>query len=445
MCGIAGFYAFKEQRPERDLLKRLWAAQAARGTDAAGVAYVKGEALSLIKKAQPSPQLAHALGDTEWAAIEQSPLALFHARAATQGSPANNENNHPVVSHGWVITHNGRVLNDHALAAHYKITTRPEVDTVAIAWALGQGNDTAQSLSHLSVLLGSATFAGVRQDAIRTLILARLSGPDLLLHYDQDKRILYWSSDPKGIFQTKRRLLGGLEYTTLSALPARTALVLTPTQVFRYEIPYRPFHTHFPLPPLGVVSPPPPNRTLPSLSTPSIPPPPNSVVEGAGNGFRDWLLVGSPIYQFPNKESVQVETQESYHRLGKPAPELTPKRLTLVASPAPLPAYKKLRTPYGEWRTRRAGCTFRPTPSVRHFWQRDLAPAIGMEVSLPATPELQEAIDGTMRLESVRVSYSGVTASLLLCPWCGILSRSTTWTVGWRNRCGWCRVQSFLP
>lgn len=111
MCGIAGFSLSKNSRVNaRSLAHELLAAIESRGSHASGFAFVSDDDMGVYKDAKPGSRLPlYELPRT-------AKTVILHTRFATQGSPSNNANNHPVISpNGTVaVTHNGVISNDYS-------------------------------------------------------------------------------------------------------------------------------------------------------------------------------------------------------------------------------------------------------------------------------------------------------------------------------------------
>ena len=63
---------------------------------------------------------------------ENARSAIVHTRAATQGTPERNENNHPIIIPGIAGIHNGMLVNDHTVSAKLKLPRVAEVDSEVI-------------------------------------------------------------------------------------------------------------------------------------------------------------------------------------------------------------------------------------------------------------------------------------------------------------------------
>ena len=133
MCGIGGIYNGGGGSIPLKPLKALWRALEARGEHAAGFAlqWTDADEPIVVKQAGPSTRLHKRLskfvGDGS-----TTQYVMLHTRYTTQGSVKNNANNHPVVSAGMIVTHNGVLFNDSNVMARLLHSPIAEVDTEAI-------------------------------------------------------------------------------------------------------------------------------------------------------------------------------------------------------------------------------------------------------------------------------------------------------------------------
>lgn len=483
MCGLAGQFCFGDARTAPGVLRHMLAAQEIRGKDSAGVAYLRNNEIMVAKKAvAPKDFIEHTLSSKTWTEIAASPVVLLHARHATQGIAAHNENNHPVLAADWVVTHNGHVTNDYDLIQYYGMTKeRPAaVDTVAINLALAQGETIEESLSHVSLIDGKATFLAWHVHRPKEILLARINGPALYLHRSKDK-ILYWSSDTDGLQKTAKPELGNVEFINVATLPQNTAFLLTPTGVRQYDLAVRPFRLPKPLPkpvtyknkkettepsgPLvtnfkpGLVVLPDSGsqKTTTALSIVGVSEPGRLPIASKAQDLTKvmdrWLNhnkgfttttteSGTDInYNFTiltKQESIKCH--EDYKALAKPAPQFEAGMLGIVGFP-PLTA-ATFKTPYGTWLVTPNNRWFRGAKRVKSFWLEQITLPTGYDVVLPAYPALREKLHDSKKLEIIRLYSKDDEGQLcLMCPWCGIISKIMTWK-DWGYTCTWCWVKS---
>ena len=114
MCGIVGLFAKKPlEREDFTTFLEAWKLMEARGRDASGVAiYFNNNKILLSKFHSVASEHANIISKLN-IPYKKITTALAHARAATTGTPMNNENNHPLYQYidGKLITlvHNGYI------------------------------------------------------------------------------------------------------------------------------------------------------------------------------------------------------------------------------------------------------------------------------------------------------------------------------------------------
>lgn len=139
MCGIAGYMVTEPKRVRARSLQNIARGMLLgiqnRGREATGLAYVSVEDKHVyIAKAPVDAEKflaipGHTLTNTK---INHMPrMMLLHTRAATQGLPDNNQNNHPLYSKqsSLCLVHNGWISNDDMLKGEFKLKQDAEVDS----------------------------------------------------------------------------------------------------------------------------------------------------------------------------------------------------------------------------------------------------------------------------------------------------------------------------
>ena len=112
MCALFGWLDYKGIIPKK-LLKKLTQALAnaaeERGTDAAGISYIKDGKVTVYKR----PRAAHLI---RFNAPDDTKAIMGHTRMATQGDKRHNYNNHPFScvagDTAFAFAHNGVLWND---------------------------------------------------------------------------------------------------------------------------------------------------------------------------------------------------------------------------------------------------------------------------------------------------------------------------------------------
>ena len=135
MCGIGGFYAAPGSTVDSYLVWTLGTALEDRGRHASGAAiYWQNADQPIIEKAAvPFSRLAQKVSDRMGTHTQ---YALLHTRYTTQGSTANNGNNHPVARDGLLMTHNGVISNDDDVFRALGVRPQFQVDTECLVAGL---------------------------------------------------------------------------------------------------------------------------------------------------------------------------------------------------------------------------------------------------------------------------------------------------------------------
>ena len=117
MCGIGGIYVFDNQYVSPYVLQELIIALLdlleERGRDATGIAIYYNDATMYIRKAPIRAERFIELLPFSRLKLDRAKIVLLHCRAATQGDPEDNENNHPLYAFAWKrrrvvsVVHNG--------------------------------------------------------------------------------------------------------------------------------------------------------------------------------------------------------------------------------------------------------------------------------------------------------------------------------------------------
>lgn len=466
MCGLAGQVCFGDDRTNPLVLRNMLLANEIRGRDATGAAYLHdGEILTLKKAVSPRTFADVEVTKKLWLDMANSPILLMHARHATQGAAKDNDNNHPVVACDWVVTHNGHVHNDYDLIAYYGMTEeRPaEVDTVAINMALAQGETAEESLSHIALLGGTATFFAWNITRPDEIVLARVNGPALYLSLNREQRILYHSSDPDGLRYTQNRGVGVLPFVNVSLLPQNSAFVLNPFtgSIKQYDLYPASFHmprikkkeeakekttTNSPLvtnfrpgdlTAIGGIT----HQPGPSSSDRSLVRMAEGVVSMVKRWFEKETGEGGEHLLILTK-GMCVSVLGDYTKLSKPGPQFEAEMVGMAFTPL---SSGEVKTPYGTWYLTPHHRWFRGAKRIKRHWDARVSPVLKRSIRLPAEPVLALALREKYQLETVRVYHKAEDPQAYvlgyMCPWCGIISLPRVWRE-WAYICAWCNVKS---
>ncbi len=184
MCSLFGWLDYQGIMPHRMLRKLTQAlANAAeeRGTDAAGISYVRNCEVVIYKRPKPAHKLHFNPPDGTTA-------VMGHTRMATQGDKSQNFNNHPF--HGvasdteFAFAHNGVMWNDKQLRKDKLIPdTYIETDSYAACQLIeAQQKLDFDSLKYMAETVeGNFTFTVL--DEHNNLYIIKGSNPMCLLHF----------------------------------------------------------------------------------------------------------------------------------------------------------------------------------------------------------------------------------------------------------------------
>ncbi len=196
MCALFGWLDYKHIVPYR-VLKKLTQALAnaaeERGTDAAGISYVKDGKVTIFKRPKP----AHKI---HFNAPDSTKAVMGHTRMATQGDKSQNFNNHPFSGTAgdtsFAFAHNGVLWNDKELRKDKLIPDiRIETDSyVAVQLIESQRKLDFDSLKYMAETVeGNFTFTALDQN--NSLYIIKGSNPMCLLHFESLGLYIYASTE----------------------------------------------------------------------------------------------------------------------------------------------------------------------------------------------------------------------------------------------------------
>ena len=178
MCALFGWLDYKGIVPYK-VLKRLTQALAnaaeERGTDAAGISYIKDRKVTIFKRPKP----AHKI---HFNAPENTTAIMGHTRMATQGDKSRNFNNHPFSGTAgdtsFAFAHNGVLWNDKELRKDKLISdTHIETDSYAACQLIeSQDKLDFDSLRYMAETVeGNFTFTVLDQNNSLYIIIRKQS------------------------------------------------------------------------------------------------------------------------------------------------------------------------------------------------------------------------------------------------------------------------------
>lgn len=163
-----------------------------RGTDAAGISYVRKGKVTVYKRPKPAHKIKFRIPVGTRA-------VMGHTRLTTQGSEKNNRNNHPFKGHAGIefaFAHNGCLYNDTRLRISKQL---PETDIETDSYIGVQLIESAGSLDFKS--LGSmaeavnGSFMFTLLDSNNKLYFIKGSNPISILYFKDLKLYVYASTD----------------------------------------------------------------------------------------------------------------------------------------------------------------------------------------------------------------------------------------------------------
>jgi glucosamine 6-phosphate synthetase-like amidotransferase/phosphosugar isomerase protein len=129
VCGVFGFVSHDGKGPDVRVLERVATATMQRGPHAWGMAWIDGK--GRLRAFKQTGRIVDALGLLAMA--RDARMLIGHCRWATQGSPAENVNNHPHPADGGWVVHNGTVPNFADLAEAHDMHLVSECDSEVLA------------------------------------------------------------------------------------------------------------------------------------------------------------------------------------------------------------------------------------------------------------------------------------------------------------------------
>ena len=184
MCSLFGFLDYQGIVPHkvlRKLTQALANAAEERGTDAAGISYIKDGKVIIFKRPKPAHKLHFNPPDGTRA-------VMGHTRMTTQGNEKFNYNNHPFAGiagdTSFAFAHNGVLWNDKELRKDKLIPdTHIETDSYVAVQLLQQSDKLDfDSLKNMAETVeGNFTFSVLDQN--NNLYIIKGSNPMCLLHF----------------------------------------------------------------------------------------------------------------------------------------------------------------------------------------------------------------------------------------------------------------------
>lgn len=195
MCALFGWLDYKHIVPYK-VLKKLTQALAnaaeERGTDAAGISYIRNGQVVIYKRPKPAQKI-------RFNAPNGTTAIMGHTRLTTQGNQKFNQNNHPFYGHAdrdFAFAHNGVLYNDMELLKNKHLPeTHIETDSyVAVQLIEQQKKLDFNSLKNMAeAVRGNFTFTILDEE--NSLYIIKGNNPMCLLHFEMLGLYIYASTE----------------------------------------------------------------------------------------------------------------------------------------------------------------------------------------------------------------------------------------------------------
>ena len=205
MCGIVGYIGKRQAVPV--LLRGLEALEY-RGYDSAGLAYLSGGGMKVIKA---SGKIENLINRVESSTIGNTTIGIAHTRWATHGAP-NVTNAHPHVDCAGkvAVVHNGIIENFSELRLWLENSGhkfKSETDTEVLSHLIEEyyeSDPVAAVRSALSHLRGTYGLAVLFRDKPDQLVVARLGSP-IVIGVGEGEMLV--ASDPAALVSSTRKVM----------------------------------------------------------------------------------------------------------------------------------------------------------------------------------------------------------------------------------------------
>lgn len=204
MCGISGIKRFGADIITEDQINILLCSLQHRGTDASGIAMMKGAEIQIFKSDREAWKFVAMKEYKDFIATHLSPetdTVLLHTRAYTVGNPRENKNNHPLSLGAGAIVHNGCISNHITTFARLGCERSAETDSDVIRAIVDKHGITTDAIKEMAKLDGSIAAACVHPDYPGKLMLLQSGSPLVIA---QAGTHLMWASEKTAIQRASR-------------------------------------------------------------------------------------------------------------------------------------------------------------------------------------------------------------------------------------------------
>ena len=235
MCALFGWLDYKHIIPYK-VLKKLTQALAnaaeERGTDAAGISYIKEGRVTIYKRPKP----AHKI---RFNAPDGTTAIMGHTRLTTQGNQKFNQNNHPFPGYAdkeFAFAHNGVLYNDIELRKTKNLPeTHIETDSyVAVQLIEQQKKLDFNSLKNMAeTVQGNFTFTVLDEE--NSLYIIKGSNPMCLLHFEILGLYVYASTESIMKNALKKVGMKNIPYTKIETIHGDIVRIDSSGIITRFE------------------------------------------------------------------------------------------------------------------------------------------------------------------------------------------------------------------
>lgn len=162
---------------------------------------------------------------------DKTRVALLHTRGASQGTPRDMANNHPLYAGCGAVIHNGAIKNDHQLFGQLHLDRKADVDTDIIRAIVDKFGITTEAVNNLNRMSGSMASAAVHPNYPGKVLIMRSGAP---LTLGSTKDMLMFASEKNTLHRAMRPCVERFgipfqvhsSWTAFSPFPDHTAWIL---------------------------------------------------------------------------------------------------------------------------------------------------------------------------------------------------------------------------
>ncbi len=186
MCGIFGLINKNKDYNSGRIFKDLCLLSESRGKEAAGFAVIRDNTIGILKTPFPASDMVKGKVFKDeilksFSSNSQVFSAIGHSRLVTNGYEQDPKNNQPVVRNGYVVIHNGIIVNQADLWGKYEIERKlsdldSELIPVIISHHVSAGNNPGNTFGKLFSEIYGMTNIGMLSSQYNNLFLATNNG-----------------------------------------------------------------------------------------------------------------------------------------------------------------------------------------------------------------------------------------------------------------------------